>query len=128
MSTFGEDIFKLRKRMLDAVSNNVFEASSKDMIEALLIQILNDAERNRQNCLTQAENLRKQASTIDGQAGAFASVSSIVYNVLNGFVRAAERSKEEIAEQAEEKEHTGEKDEQSEADDKPVAKKTRRKS
>ena len=35
-----------------------------------------------QQVVAQAENLGKQASTLDGQAGAFASVGSIVYNVL----------------------------------------------
>jgi hypothetical protein len=60
---------------------------------------MNEAERNRQNCLTNAENLRKQAATFEGQAGAFASVSSIVFNVINGFVAVAERDEEERAAQ-----------------------------
>jgi hypothetical protein len=93
--SYAEDLLKLRKRVVDAVGQNVFDSSSKDIIEAMLIQIMNDAERNRQQCLAQAEGLRKQASQIDGQAGAFASVSSIVYNVLNGFIKAAEKVIEE---------------------------------
>lgn len=64
---------------------------------------MNDAERNRQNCVTQADNLRKQAAQFEGQAGAFASVSSIVYNVLNGFVAAVERDEAERAATAAEK-------------------------
>ena len=32
---------------------------------------------------------------MDGQAGAFASVSSIVYSVINGFVVLAEKEEEE---------------------------------
>jgi hypothetical protein len=39
----------------------------------------------------------------DGQASAFASVSSIVYGVLNGFVMAAERVEQERLEQEKEK-------------------------
>jgi hypothetical protein len=93
--SYAEDLLKLRKRVVDAVGQNLFDSSSKDIIESILIQIMNDAERNRQQCVAQAENLRKQASQIDGQSGAFASVSSIVYNVLNGFIKAAEKSKEE---------------------------------
>src|SRR5579885_2256319 len=92
---FGEDIIKLRQRVQDAIKKGVVSQDGKEIFEATLIQIMNDAERNRQNCLTQAENLRRQASVFDGQAGAFASVSSIVYNVLNGFVTAAEREEAE---------------------------------
>lgn len=93
--SYGEEILKLRKRVADAVSHSVFNMDNKDIIEALLIQVMNDAERNRQQCISQAENLRKQAFTLDGQAGAFASMGSIVYNVINGFVMKAEHSEKE---------------------------------
>jgi hypothetical protein len=99
--SFAEDIIKLRQRVGDAVKRGLV-SSDKDLFEASLIQIMNDAEKNRQNCVAQAENLRKQASLFDGQAGAFASVSSIVYNVFNGFVLADER--DEAARLAAEKE------------------------
>lgn len=97
--SYAEDILKLRKRVNDAVLKGVIANDGKDFLEAALIQVMNEAERNRQNCLTNAENLRKQASTFEGQAGAFASVSSIVFNVINGFVTVAERDEEERAAQ-----------------------------
>jgi hypothetical protein len=89
--SFGEDVIKLRQRVQDAIKAGVVAQDGKDIFEATLIQIMNDAERNKQNCLTQAENLRRQASVFDGQAGAFASFTSIIYNVLNGFIAIAER-------------------------------------
>jgi hypothetical protein len=97
--SYAEDIIKLRKRVNDAAVKGVVSGDGKDILEATLIQIMNEAERNRQNCLTNAENLRKQASTFEGQAGAFASVSSIVFNVINGFVMVAEKDEEERAQQ-----------------------------
>lgn len=100
---YAEDIVKLRKRVQDAVVKGVVTTDGKDILEATMIQIMNDAERNRQNCVSQADNLRKQAAQFDGQAGAFASVSSIVYNVLNGFVVAAEKDEAERAAAAAEK-------------------------
>ena len=99
-----EDIIKLRQRVHDALSKGIITGNS-DFLEATLIQIMNEAERNRQNCLTNAENLRKQAATFEGQAGAFASVSSIVYSVINGFVLVAERDEVERAAQASEKQN-----------------------
>lgn len=101
--SYGEDLLKLRARLGEAVSIGVVDPGSKDTLEAILIQIMNDAEKNRQNCVSQAENLRKQAAMIDGQASAFSSVVSIVYNVINGYIKIAERAKEEDARVEEEK-------------------------
>jgi len=99
--SFSEDILKLRKRIADAANRGLL-SGDKDFFEATLIQIMNDAEKNRQNCLTSSENLRRQAAVMDGQAGAFASVSSIILSVLNGFVVADERAEaEQAARQAE---------------------------
>lgn len=94
----NEDIIKIRKRVADAVNQGVIENNIKDFYEATLLQILNDAERQRQHCVLQAETLRKQASVLDGQASGFSAVSSIVFNVLNGYILAAEKAKREEVE------------------------------
>jgi len=92
--SYAEDILRLRARVGDAISSGALDGSQKTL-EAVLIQIMNDAERNRQNTVNQAENLRKQAATLDGQAAAFSSVVSIVYNVVNGFIKINERANEQ---------------------------------
>lgn len=92
--SYQEELQKLRKRVADAVAKGIVASEGKEFFEATLIQVMNDAEKNRQNCITQAENLRRQAAVMDGQASAFASVSSIVFNVINGFVNLAERDEE----------------------------------
>jgi hypothetical protein len=97
---YSEDILKLRARFADAVRYGVVSEDGKNTFEAVLLQIMNDAEKNRQNCVSQAENLRKQAAVLDGQAGGFASVAGIMYNVLNGYVNLAEREAEEEARRA----------------------------
>ncbi len=99
--TFSEDITKLRRRLLDAVSHGIIKSDSKDIYEATLIQVLNEAERQRQRCVTQADTLRRQAAVADGQASAYSAIGSIVFNVLNGFVDAAERASREEKERAE---------------------------
>ena len=93
--SYLEEIQKLRRRLSDAVEKGVVNSGEKQFLEATLIQVMNDSEKNRQNCAQQAENLRRQAAIMDGQAGAFASVSSIVYSVINGFVVLAEKEEEE---------------------------------
>lgn len=91
--SYAEDILKLRARVAEAMVSGALDGS-KETLEAVLIQIMNDAERNRQNTINQAENLRKQAATLDGQAAAFSSMVGIVYNVINGFIKIAERARE----------------------------------
>lgn len=90
--SYAEDLVKIRKRVLDAVALGVVDSQLKDFYEATLLQIMNESERQRQHCTAQAEQLRKQASVLDGQASAYSAVSSVVYNVLNGYIVQAERS------------------------------------
>src|SRR5277367_6527323 len=99
--SYAEDILKLRARLAHASDVGALD-ESKETLEAVLIQIMNDAERNRQNTVGQAENLRRQAATLDGQAAAFSSMVSIIYNVINGYIRIAERSKEQDAQEQDE--------------------------
>lgn len=100
--SYAEDILKLRARIAEAMLSGALD-SSQQTLEAVLIQIMNDAERNRQNTVAQAETLRKQAATLDGQAAAFSSVVSIVYNVINGYIRIAERASEQDADDSDRK-------------------------
>lgn len=104
---YSDDLVRLRKRMLDALGLGVVDGTSKDLYEATLIQVMNEAEKQRQTCVARAEDMRRQAAIADGQAHAFSQTGSIVYNVLNGFINAAERQKREeqefAAEDAEKK-------------------------
>jgi hypothetical protein len=90
--SYSEDIIKLRKRVLDAVTTGVVDPNLKDFYEATLLQIMNESERQRQVAIAQAEQFRKQAAIADGQASAYSAMSSMVYNVLNAFIVQAERA------------------------------------
>jgi erythromycin esterase-like protein len=96
----SEDILKLRKRVLDAVGAGIIDNNLKEFYEATLLQILNETERQRQTCATQAENLRKQAEKADGQAAAFASMGAIIYSVLHSYISQHERALREEAARA----------------------------
>jgi hypothetical protein len=91
--SYADDLVKLRKRLMDAIAVGLINPSQKDFFEASLIQMMNDAEKNKQNCLTTAENLKKQAAIAEGQAQAFSSMSSIIYNVINALIIQSERNK-----------------------------------
>jgi len=122
--SYAEDILKLRARVSEAMASGAL-TESKETLEAVLIQVMNDAERNRQNTTLQAENLRKQAATLDGQAAAFASVVSIVYNVVTGYIKIAERVKDEEIKQEEERQsQKAEVSEEAKKPAKPIKKKS----
>lgn len=90
--SYAEELIKLRKRVTDAVGHGVIDQNLRDFYEGTLIQIMNEAERQRQDCVAQADQLRRQVSVLEGQAQAFSQQSSIVYSVLNGFIIQAEKA------------------------------------
>lgn len=92
---YADDLIRLRKRMIEALELDVVNNDSKELYEATLIQIMNESERQRQTCVSRAEDLRRQAAIADGQAHAFIQVSSIIYSVFNGYVGAAEKQRQE---------------------------------
>lgn len=92
---YSDDILKLRNKVASAVELGVFDPSASNSIEAILIQIMNEAEKSRQQCSSQAESLRKEASKIDGQAFGFSSIINVIYNVLNGYISLGEKAKRE---------------------------------
>jgi len=100
--SYAEEVLKLRKKLVDAVTAGVVDPNSKTTIEAFLIQILNESEKSRQQCSSQADELKKRASSLEGQAAGFNAVSGIVYNVITGFIQAAERDRRERERLAEE--------------------------
>lgn len=105
---YADDLIKLRKKIADAIAIGVVDDGSKDLYEATLIQVMNEAERQRQTCVGRAEDLRRQAAIADGQSAAFSQVSSIIYNIINGYIVVAEKQKREELEAQVEKERLNE--------------------
>lgn len=90
--TQHEGLTNLRKRVLDAVKFGALDESSRPIFEQVLIQIMNEAERQRQKCDVLNDEYKRKAAQAESQSSAYSSLSSIVYAVLNGFVSAAEKS------------------------------------
>ena len=98
--SYSDDILKMRNRMADAFAVGLFSDENKSAVETMLIQIMNDCEKNRQACVANAESHRRQAGVADGQAQGFASMSSVIYGVINGYVMKAEQAAAEEAARA----------------------------
>jgi hypothetical protein len=97
----------LRKRMVEAVQIGMVNQDAGGVLETVLIQIVNEAERNKQRCDQLSYDYKRQAAQAEAQANAYTQIQSIVYAVLNGFVNAAaaaveqekqrEQTKEELS-------------------------------
>lgn len=97
-------LLRLRKRILDLQGLGYMTPESFGTYQQTVLQIWQEADRRRQTCLSQGETLRRQAAAADAQAGAFAAMCSIMFNVVNGFVEAGEKSLREELERKAEKE------------------------
>ena len=93
-----EYLIKLRSRVVDAVNTGLIPSEGKEVYEQTLIQIMNEAERNRIRCSNLAEDYKLKAEAASSQAAGFDSMIAIVYSILNGFVRKSEDDLTEIAE------------------------------
>jgi hypothetical protein len=104
--SIATDLVKLRKRVSDAVRAGVVEEADHGIYEATLIQILNESERQRVRCSNLVDEFKRKAAQAEAQASAYSQVSSIIYNVINGYVLLAEKSQREEEDRAQERKET----------------------
>lgn len=93
-----QEMFRLRKRLGDLMR---LGAGTPATFQQAILQIWQEAERQRQSCMTAAENHLRQYHQYTAQASAFAMYSSIAYSVINGYVTIEERRFQELQERAE---------------------------
>lgn len=91
----NEDIVSLRERMTGAMEKDLFDDKTGGFVQTSLIQIMKEAERKRQTCAKQAEHFRTQAVNAEGQAAAYATISSVVNAVFQSMLNAEERAEAE---------------------------------
>jgi len=97
-NTLQMDLLKLRKRVNDLQALGYMSPESAGMYEQTILQTWQEADRRRLTLLSQAETLRRQAAAADAQAGAFATMASILFSIVNGFVEAGQKRAQEEAE------------------------------
>jgi hypothetical protein len=90
----NEILANLRRKMLDAVKLGMVNQDSSGMLETVLIQIVNEAERSKQRCDQLNQDYKRQAAQAEAQANAYSQIQSVVFAVLNGFVNAAQTALE----------------------------------
>ena len=101
---FAEDVARIRLKFADAVKAGVFESENSDIVLATYIQIMNEAEKNKQSSMAAIETWKQNIANAQGQVNVWSSIGSMVFNVLNGYVQQAEKAAKEAAEREAERE------------------------
>jgi hypothetical protein len=104
MDNTQEEILKLRKRVHDLTALGYMTRESAGTYEQTILQTWQEADRRRQTLMGQAETLRRQAAAAEAQAGAYTTMASILYNIVNKFVEAGQKRLQEETERKAERE------------------------
>jgi len=93
----NEELLRLRKRVTDLLK---LGAATPETFAQSILQIWQETERHRQNCMEQAEDHLRKYHALVAQAQGFAMQSSILYSVINGYATIEERKAQELADRA----------------------------
>lgn len=99
---YKEELQRLRRQMIQAVQLGVI-GSDKDIFETTLVQIMNEAEKQRARTSQLKEGFRKQLAQAEAQEMAYDQMIAMVTAVLGGFVSKAQTMIEEERERTREK-------------------------
>ena len=93
-----EQLIKIRQRTVDALKIGMVDESHYGLYQTTLIQLLNECERGRQSQQSAVENLKRQIAVAEGQMHAYSMMGGMIYSVLDGLVKLAEKAAKEITE------------------------------
>ena len=86
----GEERVGLRKRLVDAVKVGFLDPKESEVLQLVLIEIMNDAERKKQQCDASIKAYHAKIASAEGQKHGYSAISSIVFNIINQHVTKAE--------------------------------------
>lgn len=95
-----QEMLRLRRRLGDLMR---LGAATPETFQQAFLQVWQESERQRQQCMTAAEEHLRQYHQFVAQAHAFSMFSSIAYSVINGYVTIEERRAAELAEREKDK-------------------------
>ena len=76
----------LRVKFRDAANAGVLSGDQKAVFELTLVQILNEAEKERQNCLRLKNDYEIKAAQVQAQASSFSAMQNIVYSTFGNII------------------------------------------
>ncbi len=88
---FSETLSKLKIRLHDAAKRGL---SNPETMQEIMMQLLGECEKNRQNALNQASVMEREVRKYQGQAEAFNSIGSLMFYLVDQTVKIDEREEE----------------------------------
>jgi hypothetical protein len=92
VSKFSDTVAKLRARLLDAQKLDIGKDNPQEFALGMIIQLMNEAEKQRQICVREMHSHRELAKAAEYQASAYSAIHSMAWAVYDGFIRAEERA------------------------------------
>jgi hypothetical protein len=83
-----KELLKLRQRVGEMLK---LGAATPETYLQTIMQLFQEAERRRQMCMGEAEDCLRKHQALVAQAHGFSAMSSILYNIVNGYVTLEER-------------------------------------
>jgi hypothetical protein len=95
-------LVKLRTRMNDLLRMGIVTPDGFGMYQQTVLQLLQEFDRRKATCFTQAEQLKAQAAASEAQGHAFSVCGSVLFSVVNGYIDLEEKRLKEEQERARE--------------------------
>jgi hypothetical protein len=93
-------LVKLRSRMNDLLRLGILTPEGFGMYQQTILQLLQEFDRRKMTCMSQAEQLRTQAAAVESQGHAFSAAGSVLFAVVNGYIDLEEKRIREMQERA----------------------------
>ena len=94
-------LVKLRTRMNDLLRMGIVTPEGFGMYQQTVLQLLQEFDRRKATCFSQAEQLRAQAAASESQGHAFSVCGSILFSIVNGYIDLEEKRIREMKEREE---------------------------
>jgi hypothetical protein len=92
----NSDIFlNLREKFREAACKGILTGDQKTIFELTMVQILNEAESQRQKCLKIQADHEREAANAAVQANSFAVIQDVILNVFTNVISKVQDSEEE---------------------------------
>ena len=92
MNTPIDDITRINNSLQRALRLDVVDEKGFGVIQQILLQTANEAERGKQSCQASIARMKEQIVQMEGKMDGYSALASIAVSVLNGLCHAAENA------------------------------------
>jgi hypothetical protein len=83
---FATVMVNLRTKMNELLSLGIATPEGFGLYQQTIMQLLQEFEKRKQSCFSQAQQLKTQAAAVESQGHAFSACGSVVFNIVSGYI------------------------------------------